>query len=146
MSIDECFNLRPKVGVGHPIKYRANQAKKRRLTYKMWLIRKEAIKNGKRISIENAAFKVIEEFDLKLKTDALEKQYKKQKADVVFERSAESLVEAIEYLQGKESNGLVKYVESIPRNGGDIEKAAENLIEELCFYGRTKATSQKGTQ
>jgi hypothetical protein len=131
MSIDECFNLKPKQGVGHPIKYRAEQAKKRQLTYKMWLIRKESIKKGKKISIENAAAKVIDEYSLKLQTDALKKQYTNQNADEVFERSAESLMEAIEYLQGKENKGLIEIVESIPQNGDDIEKAAENLIEEL---------------
>jgi hypothetical protein len=95
-SLDVVFNLKRKQRVGHPLDHRATREERGRFAYLMWSMRQEARQNGDTISIEEAAGEIINRLNLEsrgISDDSLKKDYIALKADEVFGRAMEVILE-----------------------------------------------------
>jgi len=89
LSLDEAFG-RPKTqGVRHPLKQRLKKEERWRVYWFIWCQRKQAEKEGSEVSIYAAAAKAIEEFNLPIGNDTLEKEYSTAKVEAIFEPAYE---------------------------------------------------------
>lgn len=75
LTLDESFQLTHKARVGNPLKQEKWLQNKMLILLAMWLQRKLASLKGQKLSIENAAGKVIEEWGLEADAEALKKAY-----------------------------------------------------------------------
>jgi len=91
-TLDQACNLAPKQRIGHPIIARNKNARLNQLCTEMWGLRELASRNGERLSIERAAAKVIERFDLKESEDTLKKFYIDNKIQDILD-AAERIIQ-----------------------------------------------------
>ena len=75
-SLDECFGLKPKQGVGHPVKHTVNKCVRAFHLKAMCELREASMAEGRRISIEDAAGIVINSHNLNINEDILVKEYR----------------------------------------------------------------------
>lgn len=95
ISLDVAFNLKPKQSVGHPLDHRSATEERGRVIYFMWCLRHQAKLNNEKLSIEKAAGKAVNEFNLVASEDVLVKNYVDMKADDIFEKAFEVLNEVL---------------------------------------------------
>lgn len=81
LSLDESFKLTHKARIGSPLKQERWLQNKMLVLLAMWLHIKLAKLKGTRLSIENAAGKVIEEWELEADAEALKKSYSQFELD-----------------------------------------------------------------
>lgn len=81
LTLDESFSLSHKSRVGSPLKQEKWLHKKITILLAMWLERKLAELNGYKLSIENAAAKITEDWGLDADPESLKKEYIRYKLD-----------------------------------------------------------------
>jgi hypothetical protein len=93
-SLDVAFHLKPKQRVGHPLKHRKERETRARILYQIWCLRREAKSNGEKLSIENAAGKIINLLErTDLTEDGLKKDYIAMDIDSIFDEAMDVLDE-----------------------------------------------------
>ena len=75
LTLDEGFKLIHKARLGNPLKQERWLQNKVIVLLAMWLQRKLATLRGQKLSIENAAGRIIEEWNLEVDAEALKKSY-----------------------------------------------------------------------
>ena len=95
VSLDVAFNLKSKQGVGHPLNHRLDLEERGRFIYFMWDLRHQAKMRNEKLSIESAASTVINMFDLSVSESVLEKNYVDMKADDIFGKAHQTLLEVL---------------------------------------------------
>jgi len=94
IDLDYAFELKSKQGSGHPIQQRTEKSKRGHLLHLMWQERKNAEKNGTKLSIRKAAEMVINKYcGPDYPFDALVKNYCDMEIDKVFDDTNEVLDE-----------------------------------------------------
>jgi hypothetical protein len=142
LTLDESFKLRHKARIGNPIKQKKWLQNKATILMAMWLQRKLATLRGQKLSIENAAGKIIEEWDLEADAEALKKEYTKSEIDKIHENDyyparpevildLEKGLEGMKkiYLSGKIIEGKTTF--KIFTNKSTLEALLRDLIEYL---------------
>ena len=97
-TLDDCFNLKKKQSVGHPLKHRKEKEQRGRILFLIWCIRDDAKNRGETISIESAAGQVINELNLDDNEGALAKEYSAKKIDQIFDNAKQAILETMETL------------------------------------------------
>jgi hypothetical protein len=95
VSLDVAFNLKRKQGVGHPLDYRLAIEERGRVIFFMWDLRHQAKMRNEKLSIMSAAGEAINMFDLSVSESVLEKNYVDMKADDIFGKAHQALLDVL---------------------------------------------------
>jgi len=93
-TLDYSFDLSPIQKSGHPIKHRKERSGRGNLLFAMWVERKRAKEEGKRLSVDDAAEKVLSSVDnVEITFEALAKDYYSSKCDEIFEQFFKAIID-----------------------------------------------------
>jgi len=111
-TLDYSFDLSPKQKSGHPITHRKKRSGRGNLLFAMWVERKRAKEEGKRLSVDHAAEKVLSSVDnAEITVEALTKDYSSSRCDDNFEQLLKATIDlnsSMETLKNKPGvDGLI---------------------------------------